>query len=150
MQGVTAVITIPIILNGNPTISNKALSGVIEANIVEFTGTISVVTKTHQFATGNKNARIIYISPYGNIQNLLVNLKRLLVGVSFNTLQNNGQHITDYVLGLLTEGSQEYLQAQEETNQAFNQGRRIVIAIATDCSDISVTLDQNKRPCTIS
>lgn len=149
MQGTTSVVTLPVILYANPTISNKALEGVIEANIVGFTGIIHVATKTHSFATGNKNARIISISPYGDIQNLLVSLKRLLVGVTFQPLPNNGQHITDYVLGLLQEGSREYLQAQTETNQAFDQGRRLVIAIATDCSDIAVTLDQNEGFCRI-
>lgn len=140
---------IGLILTNNPGVKDKALAGTIEANIIGFEGNIKVVSKAHQFATGSKASRIIYISPYGNMKDFLVSAKRFFVGVKFKQGNFNGDHITKYVLGQLQPGSPDYTRAQQETNHAFSQGRRIVIAIANDLSDIAITIDGDQGGCII-
>lgn len=133
--------TLNVLLRTNPTVSDKALAGVVEANLVGFTGVVSVATKVHRFATGDKLARVIYITPYDSFADFLVNLKRVLVGVEFPQIENNGTHISGYVLGLLPINSPAYNQARREAETAFNQGRRFILAITNDCRDLGVYLE---------
>lgn len=125
----TRITNVVSILRENPKVRNEALAGTVEANIIGFSGFISVVTKTHQFAAGSFESRVIYISPFGNFKNFLVNVKRGLVGVHFPDLTCEGD-ITKYILGTLETTSQAYKNAQQATNEAFEQKRRLVIAIA--------------------
>jgi len=136
--------SIPLIITHNPTVKDEALAGAIKCNLVGFEGLVQVATKTHSFAVGDREARVIYITPYGGVGDWLVSIKRSLAGVEFKTLSHNGAHITEYVLGLLPLNTVEYQQAQRETNQAFEQKRRFIIAISTDCCHLSIEIDQNK------
>lgn len=149
MLQATSFTTVPLTLTRNPTISDKALAGVIEANITGFDGTISVVSKVYTFAAGKFSSRVIYITPYGKTVDFLVSVKRLIGGVEFDALTNNGSHITEYVLGVLKEGTPEYQKAEQETLEALEQKRRFTIAISTDCQNLSITIDQNQGACTI-
>ena len=139
--------SIPLLLMHNPNVTNRALAGVIEANLVGFEGRIEVAAKIHRFATGDKDSRIIYVSPYGSFVDFVVNVKRFLAGVQFESLTNNGAHITSYVLGVLQFHTDEYREAQAETKKAFEQGRRFTIAIPNNCSDLSIELDDDKGAC---
>ncbi len=142
--------SIPLIITHNPTVRDKDLEGAIKCNLIGFSGLVQVASKTYSFAVGSRAARVIYITPYGNLQDWLVSIKRSLGGVQFASLSNEGAHITQYVLGLLPLNTAEYRQAQQETEQAFEQKRRFIIAIATDCSDLAIEIDQNKSgTCTI-
>ena len=93
--------TIPIILYYHPNVRDEDLAGTIRANMIDFKGTVNVATKIHRFGIYNQNSKVIYITTYGNTANFLVSIKRALAGVEFQTLENNGSHITNYVLGLL-------------------------------------------------
>jgi hypothetical protein len=134
----------------NPKVSDDALRWVIQANIVDFKGYISVATKIHKFAENFKLARIIYISPYGNdFKNFLISIKRAVIGVEFGPLTHNCTHMTQYVLGTLADDNPEYHQAKKEAEQAFKQKRRFTIIIANDGTDFCATLEQDKERCLV-
>lgn len=137
------------ILSHNPTVSDKALAGVIEANIRGFKGNISVVSKAHSFAAGSLNSRVIYITPYGKITDLFVDVKRFFAGVSFTGGNPDQERITKYVFGEFELGSTEHLQVEGETNRAFAEGRRLKIVIANDLSDMGIYLDQDEGGCSL-
>jgi len=136
--------SIPLIITHNPMVKDEALAGAIKCNLVGFEGLVKVATKTYAFAVEKKESRVIYVTPYGNIKDWLVSVKRSLAGVKFENLSNNGSHITEYVLGLLALNSDEYRQAEKETNEAFEQKRRFIIAISNDCLSLNIEIDQSK------
>lgn len=136
--------SIPIIITHNPNVRDEDLAGAIKCNLVGFEGVVQVATKTHSFAVGKKEARVIYLTPYGNYSDWLVSLKRSLAGVNFEALSNNGARITEYVLGLLPLNTEAYRQAKQETDQAFEQKRRLIIAISTDCRHLAIEIDQDR------
>jgi hypothetical protein len=110
--------------------------------MVGFKGAVSVATRTYKFARGNMQARVIYISPYGDIENFLISLKRAVVGVQFTPKGPTG-HIARYVLGLLPFNDPNYAAAAAETRQALAQKRRFIVAIA-DEQTISLELEEDR------
>lgn len=123
----------------------QALAGVIEANIVGFSGSIKVTTdESYPFAAEAKKARVFYVTLNGPIQDIIVDLKRALVGVSFPALTQGDDRISQYVLGRLAEGTTEYAIARQQTHEVFTQGRRFRIILSEDTSAFAFLIDQNQ------
>jgi hypothetical protein len=79
------------VLKRNPTLRNSALVGVLKANQIE--GHIRIFdSESHFFKSEgiNKPAKIIHISPYGFLVNLLISIKRIFTGIIFGPFNHNG------------------------------------------------------------
>ena len=55
---------ITMVLHTNPDIRNGALAGTIEANLIGFKGTITVTSKTHQFASTTPASALSFTSGF--------------------------------------------------------------------------------------
>jgi len=130
----------------NPTVADDALRGAIRCNLVGFLGEVSVSTKRYRFAVGEKEARVIYLTPYNwKIEDGMVSLKRFLVGVKFQGDKGDENRITNYVLGQLEYKDPNYKIAKKETDTALSEGRRLTIAVTTD--DIHIDFEKDHGGC---
>jgi len=135
------------LLLNNPKLKDDNLRGAIECNLIGFTGKVSVRTKPYKFAAGIKEARVIYITPYGEGKDLVINLRRFLVGVKFQGDKGDENRITNYVLGKLEYNDPDHGIAKEETDAALKAGKRLELGVTKD--DIAINFEKDQEACTI-
>ncbi len=136
------------VLLHNPGVADEDLRGAIKCNLIGFKGRVSVETKPYKFATGNKEARVIYITSYAWGADGLISLKRLLAGVKFqehagplDEKEERDNRITKYVLGVLRHSDSSYEIAKQEADAAFKEGRRLTIAVTSN--DFALSFESN-------
>lgn len=135
------------ILSRNPAVANRDLEGAIRCNLIGFEGLVSVSTKRYQFASGEREARVISITPYNRTVDWLVTFKRLIMGVQFQGIGCNEDRVTRYVLGQLSNNDPNYALARTETDQALAEGRRLVVAVTHN--DIKIEFERSHEGCAI-
>ena len=119
--------TVSSVLHRNPSLSNAALSKVIEAQIVNCKWNIQVSDdRLYSFRSDGyeglrKSAKIIYISPYGFLSDIFVSLKRMFVGVTFPPSQDG------------------------DLRSYLEQGRRITIFCAIDGSEAESLIEVDQQ-----
>ena len=119
--------TVSSVLSTNPSVSNAALSKVIEAQIEDCKWNIRVSDdKPYSFCSNGyesiqKSAKIIYISPYGFLSDIFVSVKRMFVGVTFPPSQDG------------------------DLRSYLEQGRRITVFCATDGSVAESLIERDQQ-----